>query len=386
MTSSASSGEQAVARGRDHHRIHDQRSPAILADGARPRGGRAPASASMPVLSAAGGRSSASAVSCAVDHRVGHGLDRAHPERVLRGEGDDDRGAEDAELLEGLEVGLDAGATAGVGAGNRERDLHRVSISMSSSLQTLIRDLHRRRGRERRGLALAEGVRLVEEALATAITVRGAAVSPALEATTRGEALKAALLATGRRGSRQVSDQELDELADTEHPQGIVAVIEPKAVDAGGHPPVARGRRPGAGRGAGSRQRRHHAPHRAGPGSRGPDRAPGHRRAHQSEGPPGRDGRELPPAGRPRDSRRAGGMGPARSGRRSGLPTWTAETRPVARAHSRSDRPFCWSSATRGRRGSRSWLRQPTGGSASAWLRGLNRSMWRLPPAFFCMR
>ena len=44
---------------------------------------------------------------------------------------------------------------------------------MSSSLQTLIRDLHRRRGRERRGLALAEGVRLVEEALATAITFAG---------------------------------------------------------------------------------------------------------------------------------------------------------------------------------------------------------------------
>jgi TrmH family RNA methyltransferase len=98
---------------------------------------------------------------------------------------------------------------------------------MSSSLQTLIRDLHRRRGRERRGLALAEGIRLVEEALATAITVRGAAVSPALEATIRGKALKAALLGKGVR-VEEVSDQELDELTDTEHPQGMVAVIEPK--------------------------------------------------------------------------------------------------------------------------------------------------------------
>jgi TrmH family RNA methyltransferase len=98
---------------------------------------------------------------------------------------------------------------------------------MSSTLETLIRDLHRRRGRERRGLALAEGVRLVEEALATAITVRGAAVSPALEATIRGKALKAALLEKGVR-VEQVSDQELDDLTDTEHPQGIVAVIEPK--------------------------------------------------------------------------------------------------------------------------------------------------------------
>ena len=98
---------------------------------------------------------------------------------------------------------------------------------MSSSLQTLIRDLHRRRGRERRGLALAEGIRLVEEALAMAITVRGAAVSPALEGTIRGKALKAALLAKGV-PIEEVSDPDLEELTDTEHPQGIVAVIVPK--------------------------------------------------------------------------------------------------------------------------------------------------------------
>ena len=98
---------------------------------------------------------------------------------------------------------------------------------MSSSLQTLIRDLHRRRGRERRGLTLAEGIRLIEEALATAITVRGAAVSPTLEATIRGKALKAALLEKGLR-VEEVTDQELNDLTDTEHPQGIVAVIEPK--------------------------------------------------------------------------------------------------------------------------------------------------------------
>ena len=166
-------------------------------------------------------------MSCAAYHRLRHGLDRAHAARILSREGHDDGCAEDAELLEGLEVGLDAGAAAGVRAGDGERDLHRVSLSMSSSLQTLIRDLHRRRGRERRGLALAEGVRLVEEALATAIPIRGAAVSPALEATTRGKALKAALVDRGIR-IEEVSDDELVGLADTEHPQGIVAVIEPR--------------------------------------------------------------------------------------------------------------------------------------------------------------
>jgi TrmH family RNA methyltransferase len=98
---------------------------------------------------------------------------------------------------------------------------------MSSSLQTLIRDLHRRRGRERRGLALAEGIRLVEEAIANGIEIRGTAVSPALEGTTRGQTLKATLLSRGIR-VEEVSDVELDELTDTEHPQGITAVIEPK--------------------------------------------------------------------------------------------------------------------------------------------------------------
>ena len=97
---------------------------------------------------------------------------------------------------------------------------------MSSSLQSTIRDLQLRRGRERRGLTLAEGVRLVEEALAAGVPVRGAAVSPALEGTPRGKALKAALVAKGAR-LEEVGDPELNKLADTEHPQGIVAIIEP---------------------------------------------------------------------------------------------------------------------------------------------------------------
>jgi RNA methyltransferase, TrmH family len=98
---------------------------------------------------------------------------------------------------------------------------------MTSPLRTMIRDLHRRRGRERRGLALAEGVRLVEEALAAELPLRGAAISPALEATTRGRALKSAL---ERRAVRiePVSESELAALADTEHPQGVVAVVEPR--------------------------------------------------------------------------------------------------------------------------------------------------------------
>ena len=98
---------------------------------------------------------------------------------------------------------------------------------MTSPLKTMIRDLHRRRGRERRGLALAEGVRLVEEALGAGLPLRGAAISPALEGTTRGKALKTAL-EQRRVRVEAVSDGELEDLADTEHPQGVVAVIEPR--------------------------------------------------------------------------------------------------------------------------------------------------------------
>ena len=97
---------------------------------------------------------------------------------------------------------------------------------MASKLETLIRELRLRRGRERRRLALAEGVRLVEEALAAGITVRSAAVSPHLEASARGGALKAAL-SQGGVALTELDDRALAELADTEHPQGVIAVIEP---------------------------------------------------------------------------------------------------------------------------------------------------------------
>jgi TrmH family RNA methyltransferase len=94
-------------------------------------------------------------------------------------------------------------------------------------LSTTIRDLHRRKGRERRGLALAEGVRLVEEMLAATVPCKGAVVSPALRTTPRGVALVTALTAAGV-VVEEVSDQELAGLAATEHPQGVVAVYQPR--------------------------------------------------------------------------------------------------------------------------------------------------------------
>ena len=97
---------------------------------------------------------------------------------------------------------------------------------MSRSASSLVRDLHRRRGREQRGLTLAEGVRLVEEALTTRLRIQLALVSPALEASARGRALKTDLAAAGA-APIEVSDRELEQLAATEHPQGVLLVIEP---------------------------------------------------------------------------------------------------------------------------------------------------------------
>ena len=91
----------------------------------------------------------------------------------------------------------------------------------------MVRDLHRRRGRERRGLALAEGVRLVEEVLDTGVEVRAVLTSPALEGTERGRALKTALAAAGVPVA-EATDPELAKLAATEHPQGVLAVIVPR--------------------------------------------------------------------------------------------------------------------------------------------------------------
>lgn len=95
------------------------------------------------------------------------------------------------------------------------------------SLLSTIRDLHRRKARERRGLALAEGVRLVEEMVAAEVDCRGVLVSPGLDATPRGAKLREAL-SRQKISIEQISDDELAREAATEHPQGIVAVYQPR--------------------------------------------------------------------------------------------------------------------------------------------------------------
>src|SRR2546425_9298479 len=61
----------------------------------------------------------------------------------------------------------------------------RVRKPIASNLQSTIRDLQRRKARGRRGLALIEGVRLVEEALAAGLAFRGALGAPQDRESTR---------------------------------------------------------------------------------------------------------------------------------------------------------------------------------------------------------
>ena len=76
-------------------------------------------------------------------------------------------------------------------------------------------------------MAVVEGVRLIEEALAAGLKFRGAIVSPELDRTARGVALREDL------ESRAVPVQDMGartfaQLADTDSPQGIVAIVEPR--------------------------------------------------------------------------------------------------------------------------------------------------------------
>lgn len=71
-----------------------------------------------------------------------------------------------------------------------------------------------------------EGVRLVEEALAARVPIIGVASSPTLERAERGRELLQRLVEADIWVER-LTDDELRALADTETPQGVLAVAEP---------------------------------------------------------------------------------------------------------------------------------------------------------------
>jgi len=86
----------------------------------------------------------------------------------------------------------------------------------------ILRGLKRRKFREAERLFAAEGVRVVEELLDSGIDLVFALGSPSLEDTARGRALAARLAAAGV--LRRTDDATLAAHADTESPQGVIAV------------------------------------------------------------------------------------------------------------------------------------------------------------------
>jgi RNA methyltransferase, TrmH family len=92
-------------------------------------------------------------------------------------------------------------------------------------LLTLARDLKRRKSRERQRLFVSEGVRAVEELLRSPLQIRGALVAPQLVEAPRGAALIASLRTKGI-SVQEVGAHDFASAAETESPQGVIAVVE----------------------------------------------------------------------------------------------------------------------------------------------------------------
>jgi TrmH family RNA methyltransferase len=90
---------------------------------------------------------------------------------------------------------------------------------------TVARDLKRRKARERQGLFVAEGVRCVEELLRSSLSMRGALVDESFADTPRGAAI-VERLHHAKIPSEVVSTHDFSSAAETESPQGVLAIAE----------------------------------------------------------------------------------------------------------------------------------------------------------------
>ncbi len=100
-------------------------------------------------------------------------------------------------------------------------------MPLSQRRAKLLRRLHSNKLRAREGLVLLEGVRAVNDALDAGAVASFAVVSPRLESTDEGRAL----LDRFDVDVVRVSDREMAEVSDTEHPQGILVVVEEPRAD-----------------------------------------------------------------------------------------------------------------------------------------------------------
>ena len=92
-------------------------------------------------------------------------------------------------------------------------------------LLSLARDLRRRKAREREGLFVVEGVRAVEELLRSPLSINGLLVAPKLVESERGVSLIEAARAR-KLEVAEVDEKEFRSAAETESPQGIIAIAK----------------------------------------------------------------------------------------------------------------------------------------------------------------
>ena len=90
---------------------------------------------------------------------------------------------------------------------------------------TLARDLKRRKSREKHSLFVAEGVRAVEELVRSNVPVAGVLTAPQLDGAPRGLELRALMQDRGVEVT-PVSEAEFRSAAETESPQGVLAIGE----------------------------------------------------------------------------------------------------------------------------------------------------------------
>jgi len=100
---------------------------------------------------------------------------------------------------------------------------------LSRAQSKLIHALQQRKGRETKGLFLAEGIRVVEELAASPIDLDFALVATSLEDSERGARLKRALAA--RCTVHETSDHDLNAQSATEQPQGVLVVARVPSAD-----------------------------------------------------------------------------------------------------------------------------------------------------------
>ena len=131
-------GEQAVARGRDHHGIeHD-----VLRRPARQSGGDDVDAGGLrhhANLDGADGEIGKHRIDLRCNEFRRHIVDRVDPLGVLRGERSDDRRAIDPERGKCLQIRLDAGGAAGIGARDGDGDRGHARTRFANAASTIPR-------------------------------------------------------------------------------------------------------------------------------------------------------------------------------------------------------------------------------------------------------